>query len=350
MDEEQPPPRCPHVPSTMAADAVTHVHGAYVRLAAHVKRAEALVHEARANSREIKNILEQQQLLTRQANDTAGKLRSELGQVKVRSAAARPLCRPSRCSRRRLGSAAVGLRRRPSLLRAPPPLAQPLIDRAGFADNERTRVRTPRRVDCPCPIPPLLDLAPLPRRRRTSRRWCSRVAARRHVDEPARLQAEQHAKVQAQRLSTLWPSTPFVEKSSSCASAAAAAAAAAAAVGAPFSPATALVPVEGAAPPPAPAEAATATGGAAGALVPFTRAEPDAGGADADAATEESVASAGLYKRLTQAAAASGAAAVAALQAAAAASGRCTTEATPPRARAGRSPSPPRKRRKLSRS
>ena len=73
----------------MAADAVTHVHGAYVRLAAHVKRAEALVHEARANSREIKNILEQQQLLTRQANDTAGKLRSELGQVKVRSAAAR---------------------------------------------------------------------------------------------------------------------------------------------------------------------------------------------------------------------------------------------------------------------
>ena len=73
----------------MAADAVTSVHGAYVRLAAHVKRAEALVHEARANSREIKNILEQQQLLTRQANDTAGKLRSELGQVKVRSAAAR---------------------------------------------------------------------------------------------------------------------------------------------------------------------------------------------------------------------------------------------------------------------
>ena len=48
----------------MAADAVTSVHGAYVRLAAHVKRAEALVHEARANSREIKNILEQQQLLT----------------------------------------------------------------------------------------------------------------------------------------------------------------------------------------------------------------------------------------------------------------------------------------------
>ena len=75
----------PHVPSTMAADAVNSVHGAYVRLAAHVKRAEALVHEARANSREIKNILEQQQLLTRQANDTAGKLRSELGQVKVRS-------------------------------------------------------------------------------------------------------------------------------------------------------------------------------------------------------------------------------------------------------------------------
>ena len=70
----------------MAADAVTSVHGAYVRLAAHVKRAEALVHEARANSREIKNILEQQQLLTRQANDAAGKLRSELGQVKVRSA------------------------------------------------------------------------------------------------------------------------------------------------------------------------------------------------------------------------------------------------------------------------
>ena len=82
MDTEEVVPR---VPSTMAADAVNSVHGAYVRLAAHVKRAEALVHEARANSREIKNILEQQQLLTRQANDTAGKLRSELGQVKVRS-------------------------------------------------------------------------------------------------------------------------------------------------------------------------------------------------------------------------------------------------------------------------
>ena len=170
MDEARP-----HVPSTMAADAVTSVHGAYVRLAAHVKRAEALVHEARANSREIKNILEQQQLLTRQANDTAGKLRSELGQVKVRSAAARstvpaqPLQPPPPRLRRPSASSA-----RPSLLRAPPPLAQPLIDRAGFADNERTRVRTPRRVDCPCPIPPLLDLAPLPRRRRKSRRWCSR--------------------------------------------------------------------------------------------------------------------------------------------------------------------------------
>ena len=67
-----------------------------------------------------------------------------------------------------------------------------------------------------------------------------------------RLQAEQHAKVQAQRLSMLCAvHTTFVEKSSSCASAAAAAAAAAAAVGAPFSPATALVPVEGAAPLPA---------------------------------------------------------------------------------------------------
>ena len=129
MDEA--PPRCPHVPSTMAADAVTSVHGAYVRLAAHVKRAEALVHEARANSREIKNILEQQQLLTRQANDTAGKLRSELGQVKVRSAAARstvpaqPL-QPAPPRLRRPSASSARL----SLLRAPPPLAQPLIDRA----------------------------------------------------------------------------------------------------------------------------------------------------------------------------------------------------------------------------